>query len=132
MNIKINAYNAENWKEITVKSSLPESIKKLEELARNIWWYWDAEAKDLFRKIDYNAWVEAQSNPVLLLNILSHDQLVELGENQEFIQKLNSIYERFSKYINAPKKADKPSIAYFSMEYGLTKSSKSIQVDWAY
>jgi len=33
MNIKINAYNAENWKEITVKSSLPESIKKLEELA---------------------------------------------------------------------------------------------------
>ena len=124
MNIKINAYNAENWKEITVKSSLPESIKKLEELARNIWWYWDAEAKDLFRKIDYNAWVEAQSNPVLLLNILSHDQLVELGENQEFIQKLNSIYERFSKYINAPKKADKPSIAYFSMEYGLTEILK--------
>ena len=108
MNIKINAYNAENWKEITVKSSLPESIKKLEELARNIWWYWDAEAKDLFRKIDYNAWVEAQSNPVLLLNILSHDQLVELGENQEFIQteqhlrKIFKIHQRSQKLINLP------------------------------
>ncbi len=124
MNVKINSYNQENWKEITVKSCLPESVKKLEELACNLWWTWDNETKDIFRTIDIDTWIEAGSNPVLMLNILPHSKLIELGENQEFVKRLDKAYDRFIQYMNAPKKTDKPSIAYFSMEYGLTEILK--------
>src|SRR5690554_313459 len=112
MNVKINSYNQENWKEIIVKSCLPDNLKKLEELAHNIWWTWDNETKDLFRSIDIQAWIEAGSNPVLLLNTLPHNKLEELGENQEFVKRLDKVYERFTQYIHTPQKTDKPSIAY--------------------
>lgn len=124
MNVKINSYNQENWKELTIKACIPESLKKLEELACNIWWTWDNETKDIFRSIDIESWLESGSNPVQLLNTLSHDTLVELSEDKSFVHRLDKAYERFTQYINAPKKADVPSIAYFSMEYGLTEILK--------
>ena len=36
MKIKISNANTPTWKDVTVKSRIPEELKKLEELARNI------------------------------------------------------------------------------------------------
>ena len=124
MKIKVNNVNDMNLKEILVKSNLPKSLTKLEEIAQNIWWVWNSEAKQLFREIDKEAWIEAASNPVLLLNILSYEKLVSLGNDVEFIKKVDAIYEDFKAYMNVPKSTDKPSVAYFSMEYGLTEVLK--------
>ena len=52
MKIKVSNANTPNWKEVTVKSHIPEELKKLEEMARNIWWAWNYEATDLFRDLD--------------------------------------------------------------------------------
>lgn len=124
MKIKVNSVNERNLKEINVHSHLPESLKKLEEIAQNIWWVWNSNAKNLFRQIDKDAWVEAASNPVLLLNILSYEKLVSLGEDKEFIKKVDEVYEEFQAYLNVPKSDKTPSVAYFSMEYGLTEVLK--------
>ena len=51
MKIKVSNANTPNWKEVTVKSHIPEELKKLEEMARNIWWAWNYEATDLFRDL---------------------------------------------------------------------------------
>ena len=124
MKIKVNYVNDTNLKEINVRSHLPESLKKLEEIAQNIWWVWNSEAKNLFRHIDKEAWIEASSNPVLLLNIINYDKLVALGSNVEFVKKLDSVYDEFQAYLNVEKTKKVPSIAYFSMEYGLTEVLK--------
>jgi starch phosphorylase len=124
MKIKVNNVNETIWKELNVQSNLPESVSKLSEIAHNIWWVWDSEAKNMFRKLDPAAWIEAHSNPVQLLNILTHEQLLNLGKDAEFVKKLNSIYDRFQKYLNTPYNNEKPSVAYFSMEYGLTEVLK--------
>ncbi|MFV0470832.1 MAG: alpha-glucan family phosphorylase [Paludibacteraceae bacterium] len=124
MKLKVNEVNTPNWKEIIVKSNLPESLNKLDELSQNIWWSWDSNAKKLFREIDREAWKQAGSNPVQLLNILSYDKLVSLGKDEEFIGKVNEIYTKFQEYINSPINSKRPSIAYFSMEYGLTEILK--------
>ncbi|MDD4992709.1 MAG: alpha-glucan family phosphorylase [Paludibacter sp.] len=124
MKIKVNNVNESNLKEITVKSNLPESLNKLEEIAQNIWWVWDSNAKNMFRKIDREAWIEAGSNPVQLLNILSYEKLVEMGNDAEFVKKLDAVYADFKEYMSAPKNTVNPSIAYFSMEYGLTEVLK--------
>lgn len=124
MKIKVNNVNETNLKEINVKSNLPVSLNKLEEIAQNIWWTWDSQAKTLFRQIDKEAWVEASSNPVLLLNILNYEKLVAMGNNIDFIRKVETVYNEFKTYINVPKNIKVPSIAYFSMEYGLTEVLK--------
>ena len=124
MKIKVNNVNESNLKEINVKSNLPASLSKLEEIAQNIWWSWDRNAKNLFRHIDAEAWIEAASNPVLLLNILNYDKLVALGQDKEFIKKVDIVYDDFKAYLNVEKNTKNPSLAYFSMEYGLTEVLK--------
>jgi glycogen phosphorylase len=124
MKIKVNNVNDSNLKEINVKSNLPASLSKLEEIAQNIWWTWDSNAKNLFRHIDADAWIEAASNPVLLLNILNYDKLVALGQDKEFIKKVDTVYDDFQAYLNVEKNIKNPSLAYFSMEYGLTEVLK--------
>jgi starch phosphorylase len=124
MKIRVNNVNEMNLKEISVKSHLPESLNKLEEIAQNIWWSWDSNAKSLFRQIDRKAWSEASSNPVLLLNILNYEKLISMGQDAEFIKKVDVVYDNFQSYMNVPKNTTTPSIAYFSMEYGLTEVLK--------
>lgn len=124
MKIKTNHVNETNWRELNVTSNLPESLKKLEELAHNLWWVWNSDAKQLFRTLSAEAWKEAGSNPVQMLNILTHEELIDLANNKEFITKLDTIYAHFQEYINTPLNKEKPSVAYFSMEYGLTEVLK--------
>ena len=120
MKIKVSNVNQAVWKEINVHQNLPENLKKLEEIAYNLWWVWNSDAKNIFRYIDNEAWHKAQSNPIVLLNIISYDKLVELGKDEQFMEQLNSTYAGFRAYMDEPKDKSKPSIAYFSMEYGLS------------
>jgi starch phosphorylase len=99
MKLKVNNVNEINLKAINVKSNLPESLNKLDEIAQNIWWSWDSNAKSLFRNIDREAWVEAASNPVMLLNILSYEKLKSMGNDTQFIEKLNTVYADFQAYM---------------------------------
>ncbi|MDR2853765.1 MAG: alpha-glucan family phosphorylase [Prevotellaceae bacterium] len=120
MNIKINNVNEANWREINVRSNMPENLRKLEEIAYNYWWVWDSEAKSLFRHINHEAWVESESNPVRALNLLNYDELIALSNNKEFLAKIDAIYTRFLNYMQQPMDKTKTSVAYFSMEYGLS------------
>ena len=115
MKIRVNKVNDSSWKEINVKSNLPESLHKLEEIAQNIWWSWSSNAKNLFRQIDKDAWVEASSNPVHLLNILSYEKLVALQNDKDFLKRLDDVYAEFKEYLNVEKNKKVPSVAYFSM-----------------
>ncbi len=36
---------------------VPPSLKFLEILARNLWWCWNMDAIDLFRRIDPRLWI---------------------------------------------------------------------------
>ncbi|HLP04415.1 MAG TPA: alpha-glucan family phosphorylase [Paludibacter sp.] len=124
MKIKVNNVNEINLKEINVRSHLPENLSKLEEIAQNLWWVWNSNAKNIFRQIDPEAWVESASNPILLLNILKYEKLIALCADTEFIRQVDEVYEDFKSYMNVPKRKDVSSIAYFSMEYGLTEVLK--------
>ena len=52
MKIKANYVNEAQWKILTVRATLPEELKCLDELAHNMWWVWNHEARDLFRDLD--------------------------------------------------------------------------------
>ena len=120
MNVKVSNTNQPFYKECNVHATLPAGLSKLQEIAYNLWWCWNGDAKDLFRYIDLDAWHRAGSNPVVLLNTISYDKMVELTKDEKFMKQLNETYDEFRAYMDAPKDKKKPTIAYFSMEYGLT------------
>ena len=123
--IKVHAEtsNLPVWKKIVVKSKLPDNIKPLHELSRNLWWCWNYRAAELFESIDPELWRSTNKNPIQLLNKVSYDQLVQLSENKEYIENLNSVYRSFKEYMSQPYSTEQ-SIAYFSMEYGLNTNLK--------
>ena len=89
MKIKVSNANTPNWKEVTVKSHIPEELKKLEEMARNIWWAWNYEATDLFRDLDPVTWKEVGQNPVALLERLSYEKLEALTQDKVIVKRMN-------------------------------------------
>ena len=124
MQIKVSNASPMQFREVTVQAHLPENLNKLRELAFNLWWVWNSDAKNLFRQIDNDMWHRAQSNPVLLLNMLGYDRLLELSKDRVFMAQLDSIYEDFTEYMKVPHNSERPSVAYFSMEYGLSSVLK--------
>jgi starch phosphorylase len=124
MKLQVNKVNEGNWKELTVRFNLPEDLKKLEEIAYNIWCFWNNDTKELFREIDRDVWREAESNPVLFFNKITYQRLLEVGNDKKFTSKLNAVYDEFNSYMKQPFDKKKPSVAYFSMEYGLTEILK--------
>ncbi len=117
--IKTNQANTPNWKFINVKSDIPKELSKLAELSRNIWWSWNNEATSLFKSLDPELWEEVAHNPVLLLEKISYNRLKELASNKEVQDKVDAVYAKFRTYMDVKPDANRPSVAYFSMEYGL-------------
>ncbi len=111
------------WKSIVVKSRLPKELNCLHEISRNLWWCWNYEAIELFESIDLDLWEEVEKNPIRLLEKVSYARLSELANNANFVAKLNGIYSKFKTYLEQPFEYA-PSIAYFSMEYGLSNILK--------
>ena len=120
MKIKISNANVPAWKDVTVKSRIPAELKKLEEMARNIWWAWNNEATDLFKDLDPELWKEAGQNPVVLLERLSYEKLEALAADKTILKRMNDVYAKFRAYMDVKPDANRPSVAYFCMEYGLT------------
>ena len=124
MKIKVSNVNTPNWKEVTVKSRIPEELEKLSEIARNIWWAWNFEATELFRDLDPELWKECGQNPVLLLERMSYEKLEALVKDKVILRRMNEVYTKFRDYMDVKPDEQRPSIAYFSMEYGLSSVLK--------
>ena len=120
MKIKISNANVPAWKDVTVKSRIPAELKKLEEMARNIWWAWNEEATNLFQDLDPVLWKEAGQNPVVLLERLSYEKLEALATDKAILKRMNDVYANFRAYMDVKPDSNRPSVAYFCMEYGLT------------
>ena len=124
MKIKVSNVNTPNWKEVTVKSRIPAELEKLSEIARNIWWAWNFEATELFRDLDPELWKECGQNPVLLLERMSYEKLEALAKDKVILRRMNEVYTKFRDYMDVKPDDQRPSVAYFSMEYGLSSVLK--------
>ena len=113
------------WKDIYIQSDLPERLSVLKELACNLWWSWNDETQDLFRRIDPSLWDETHHNPCILIERVDYKRLKVLSEDEEFIADLESVYSEFREYMDRPDDKESPTVAYFSMEFGIHHSLKT-------
>nr|MCR5159899.1 alpha-glucan family phosphorylase [Prevotella sp.] len=124
MKIKADYANAPLWRELTVKSSLPQELKCLDEIAHNLWWVWNYQARDLFRDLDPELYHDVKHNPVTLLERLSFARKEEIITDKALMKRIKSVYEMFRSYMDVEPDKNRPSVAYFSMEYGMHSALK--------
>jgi starch phosphorylase len=113
----------------TVLPVLPEPLKDLDLIARNLFWSWNPEFVDLFKRIDGNLWAASGHNPIKFLSSISQEQLEAMAENQGFVCELQRAVEKLKLYLGRPtwfekvcSASDNPVIAYFSAEFGIHES----------
>jgi starch phosphorylase len=109
---------------------LPDRLNRLDELATDVWWSWNRDARNVFRQLDYTLWRTTAHNPVRLLRIIPRAKLEMAAGNPEFVQ----LYERAIAALDAARAAHNTwwtgripqnpgqSIAYFSAEFALHQS----------
>ncbi len=112
------------WKEVTVKSKLPKQLKCLDEMAHNMWWAWNYEARDLWRSLDEDLYEEVGHNPVALLDQLSYDRKEEIVKDKSIMKRVNDVYALFRNYMDVEPDKNRPSVAYFCMEFGINQVLK--------
>lgn len=113
----------------TVKPSVPEPLKDLEFIVHNMFWAWNAEFVDLFKRIDPNLWTQCVHNPVKMLGTVSQARLEDLAQNEGFVYQLKQATDKLKERLEMPtwyervySKEAKPVIAYFSAEFGIHES----------
>ena len=124
MKIKADYANAPQWRLLTVKATLPEELKCLDEIAHNMWWVWNYDARDLFRDLSPELYHDVRHNPVMLLERLTYDRKKEILQDKALMKRVKDVYASFRKYMDVKPDSSRPSVAYFCMEYGIHSALK--------
>ena len=124
MKIKANYVNAPIWKELAIKSTLPKELECLDEIAHNLWWSWNYEARDLWRALDSDLYDKVGENPVALLEKLPYERKEECAKDKEIMKMVKNVDKLFKEYMAQPVDKSRPSVAYFCMEYGISQVLK--------
>jgi starch phosphorylase len=114
---------------INVVPNLPEPLRRLQELAYNLRWAWDHETIALFRRLDRDLWESTNHNPVWMLGIISQERLEDACADPAFMATFRAVCESFDAYMAQNNTwytthysdLQKPIMAYFSMEFGITE-----------
>ncbi len=108
----------------------PDRLKGLVDVANNLGWSWNREARALFRTIDENLWHLCRHNPVEFLSRLDPKTLIDLSNDPEFLKQYDEVMRWFANESsfdntwfseNHEDLKDK-TIAYFCAEFGLHSS----------
>lgn len=124
MKLQVSNTNAPAWRTITVSAEIPKELKPLEEMSKNLWWVWNSAGKRLFRDLDHDLWRQVGENPVMLLQQLSYERYQEILSDSAMMDRIKEVYAMFKDYMKQPMDKKLPSVAYFSMEYGLCNCLK--------
>ncbi|MFF0205307.1 alpha-glucan family phosphorylase [Streptomyces sp. NPDC005017] len=110
----------------TVRPVLPEPLRPLSDLARNLRWSWHAETRELFQSVDPERWAASDGDPVRLLGGVPPRRLAELAQDRRFLRRLRAAVDELGDYVRGDRwyQAQPPglpaAVAYFSPEFGIT------------
>jgi len=119
-----NETGSPSWQSVMVTRRLPDELRGLETLCKNLWWCWNDNAKLLFKTVDPELWHNSGHNPMAILDKVSLKRYKELAKDVAFLSMLRAVMAEFNAYMELKAQRKDPKIAYFCMEYGLDTSLK--------
>jgi starch phosphorylase len=69
---------------LNVKPKIPETLQALKDLSENMWFVWNHEARDLFKRMNPDLWNASRKNPVELLCSLKQRELENLATDKVY------------------------------------------------
>jgi starch phosphorylase len=108
----------------------PERVRRLDELAANLWWSWQYNPRKVFRDLDYQLWRATAHNPVKMLRLVTLERLEQMSRDKDFL----NTYDRALEGLDAATAArntwmarrfpelQNTTIAYFSAEFAIHQS----------
>lgn len=102
----------------------------MDELAHNLWWSWNPQARTLFRALDYPLWRLGGHNPVRQLREINAEKLAAAASDPDFLSLYDSVVSAFDARMSDrnswfathhPGSLQGP-VAYFSMEFAIHNS----------
>jgi starch phosphorylase len=104
---------------------LPPGLESLVDLALDLRWTVRGATDGIWELLDAEAW-EKTKNPYLILENVSRSRLEEAAKDENLKEEIRSWQEQRDRLLNEPgwfeKHHDIRSIAYFSMEFGLSEA----------
>src|SRR4030095_15795623 len=113
--------------QVSTLNVFPERIKRLEALARDLWWSWTPPARQVFRQLDYALWRSTAHNPVRMLQLLTPEVLERAMSDPDWLAAYDAAVTRLDALLTPrstwchrehPELTGK-QIAYFSAEFAL-------------
>ncbi|MDR2953654.1 MAG: alpha-glucan family phosphorylase [Prevotella sp.] len=120
MRIKASYSNPPSWRSVYTQVNLPKELFPLEKIFHNLWWVWNNDATDLLAEFNPQLWKETGHNPVTFLRKISYERIDEILKDSALMAKVKKVEKDFDTYMSQKYDKSKPSVAYFSMEYGFT------------
>lgn len=104
-------------------------VRKLRELAQNLWWSWQPDIRAVFRELDPELWRSTHHNPVALLARIDAATVQQRVHDLEMTTRINQAHRRLGDYLvgdswavtHAGLLRARP-VAYFSAEFGIHQS----------
>ncbi len=108
---------------LEVSSVVPDALRRLPELAANLFFSWHRPTRALFEDLDGELWEQVNGNPRLLLRCVDQANLDRAAADVEYLQRYASVLRAFDSYVNQPiARREGPLVAYFCAEYGFHES----------
>lgn len=108
---------------------LPQGIKRLEELANDLWYSWNPPARALFERLDKALWIRVGHNPKLFLRNIDQHVLHKESTNPLFLSAYHQVLASYDSYCRDKQRREgriqldpNDLIAYFCAEYGFHES----------
>src|SRR5271165_2201540 len=118
-----------NVRTFQVFPDVPAPLQPLLEMAHNLWWVWQPDAVELFRRLDRKLWEDVYHNPVKMLGAIAQEKLGAAASDDGYLAHMQRVYIAFRAHMDAKgwfkgAHSDKSGmlVAYFSAEFGLHES----------
>ena len=87
------------WRTVFVDKNLPERLRALDVLSKNIWWCWNQNAIEFFKRTDLGKWTLTGGNPIAMLERISLKRYKELVADASFLEQMDAVYNEFNEYM---------------------------------
>ncbi|MGD8472685.1 MAG: alpha-glucan family phosphorylase [Anaerolineae bacterium] len=105
---------------------IPDRVRRLVDLADNLWWSWHPPARNLFKAVSYPLWRSTRHNPVRMLQLANPQRLEALARDPDFLSLYDRVIDAFETDLSNGHlwfSEEHPDlhrpVAYFSAEFGL-------------